>query len=99
MPGCIEKILNDTGFDSEIALLELNEVNILNIEEFVQKNPVILKETIYENRIPFKFLPGHRALLLAIPNRLNNLKVPKKKNKTSAKSFSIDRKNSTSKHR
>lgn len=71
--------MTETGFDTEIALLELNEANVRSIiEEYTQQNLDILHETIYENCEPFKFLPGHRALLLAIPKRISSFKESKK---------------------
>lgn len=97
LPDCIHKILKETGFDSEDALLELNDISISIIEEFVQQDRIILKESIYENREPFKFLPGHRVLLLAIPKKINNLKVTKKhKTKQAPNRLQSIKKNCTS---
>lgn len=69
--------MTETGFDTEIALLELNEANVLIIEEYTQQNRDILHGTTYENCELFKFLPGHRALLLAIPKRISSFKESK----------------------
>lgn len=55
-------------------LAELNEANILKIESHVQKNQNIVIGTEYEERIAnFEFLPGHRAFLLSLPEKVKKI--------------------------
>lgn len=72
LPEFIQKILLETGFDTEISLEELEEENVKFIEDFVKENRYLLAGTIYEkkNTNEFKFLIGHRALLLALPRKI-----------------------------
>lgn len=72
LPEFIQKILLETGFDTEISLEELEEENVKFIEDFVEENRHLLAGTIYEkkNANEFKFLIGHRALLLALPRKI-----------------------------
>lgn len=51
-----------------------------------EKNPVVLKDTSYENNYDIEFLPGHRVLLLNLPNEIEVMKnvnknIPELKNK------------------
>lgn len=57
-PNEIKEILNRNGFDTEIALSQMNT-------EFLK-----LVEAQESKQLPFSFLPGHRALLLGLPNKI-----------------------------
>lgn len=69
-PVFIKNILIKTGFDCESAIETLNENSITEIEKLV--TPDLIKNTVYEQsetlgETPFKFLIGHKALILNIP--------------------------------
>lgn len=66
-PNEVKSKLIFSGFDSEIALLELSPENILLVEKFQAEN--------------FMFLPGHRALLMGLPEKIKEYIVWKKENK------------------
>lgn len=83
----IIKILRGTGYDSEFALECLDTENIREIEEFVNNERHILKDTVYENRLNFKFLPGHKALLLNLSNKVGELRD---KPKSNSKSYAVE---------
>lgn len=80
IPDCIKIILFQTGYDCEIALECLNEENLLQIEEYANDklHDVInnLKCAHAETHLAdimkkqFKFLPGHRSLILSLPKHI-----------------------------
>lgn len=89
-PDNIDRILIAAGFDSKTSIKSFsNNATFAEIEKFVNENRVyfepILKGTKYESLIPFKFLPGHAALLCGLPeyivdsNRKNRKKIPAEK--------------------
>lgn len=86
-PAELKAILNISGFDCELSLKEIDEKSIELIEERVNTNLVAndletvsaLKGSTYEQKpLPFRFLLGHKILILSIPEKINSLK----KNKT-----------------
>lgn len=76
LPETLKYILENSGFDSESAVLALNSGSITEIEKYINENKSLLKKTSYEHCLTdnsdFKLKPGHRALLLNIPKALNN---------------------------
>lgn len=72
----------ETAFDTETALENLNSENLINIENYIEESRDLIAGTIYENKTPFKFLPGHRALLLSIPKKIAEKKLIKKEKKS-----------------
>lgn len=73
-PESVIKILKATGYVTENILKLIDESQINKIEGFVRKNRGILKDTSYENRNDFEFLPGHRVLLLNLPKEIEGMK-------------------------
>lgn len=75
----------EAGYSTKAAVKSLNEKYINSIEIFVNKHPErfqqFLKGTKYENASEFEFLPGHTAILLALPKYINEFD----KNNTSKK--------------
>lgn len=76
-PPCVKKILNFSAYDSFSVLKELNEQKILEIEQYISDcGQTILNELNcchsqkYRNQQQFKFLPGHRAILLSLPGKI-----------------------------
>lgn len=82
IPEVIILILRKSGYDSALAIESLNDNEIIELETYVNgREDVIaaLKNTVYEKVIPFKFLPGHKALFAALRKKLMNLKKPNRK--------------------
>lgn len=82
-----------SGFESEISLRSLNSEKIKEIEEFVSSYKEELDEiklafvgTIYMKVNQFKFTPGHRSILLQIPDALEQ----KKRNCDVARSVAME---------
>lgn len=73
----IPEILTAAGFDTKTSLKSMNIQCITAIENFINQNKnqyqEILKGTKYENTEIFKFLPGHCALILSLPEYIQAL--------------------------
>lgn len=70
IPNDIVCILEKCGFDSQLALQSIDYDVIAEIEEFVNEDRSILKNTSYEHIENFKFKPGHRMFLLNLATRM-----------------------------
>lgn len=69
-PAIVVKILRVSFFDCRAALAAINDGSIADIEEFLEDHREILDDSVYSKQFPFKFLPGHKAIILAIPKRM-----------------------------
>lgn len=68
LPELVKHSLEKSAFDNELALSQLSAETLLEIEEYVsQESP------------NFKFLPGHRALLLSLPSKIHQYSIWKQK--------------------
>lgn len=67
VPNFIIKILQESGFENISSLEHLSSNYIDDIEKIVDENRDLIADHRYKVDRKFKFLPGHRALLLNIP--------------------------------
>lgn len=71
------EILTESGYDTKSAIKSLDKSKISDIETFVNQNrdrfQNIFKKTKYEKSENFKFLPGHSALILTLPEYIAHL--------------------------
>lgn len=78
------KILDVNGFNDQSTLKCMTLESITEMEVFLNENwnaiSSIFAGTFYESMKPFKFLPGHRALLKKISHHIqeNRMKIEKK---------------------
>lgn len=72
IPADIIKILEFCAFENESSLMSIDNDAIVDIEMYVNENPQILKETSYKNVNKFKFKPGHRLLIIQLPQLIKN---------------------------
>lgn len=63
-----------SGFENESSLKSIDSETITNIENYANENPEILQNTAYKNISQFKFKPGHKLLLLQLPNQIKKLR-------------------------
>lgn len=77
LPPCIKRILIESGYDNEISIKSLDEGTIIEIEAFIEASRREILEGIsccfsnmYQTKQPFRFAPGHRSLILQLPNLL-----------------------------
>lgn len=76
IPEVILNVLIAAGYDNALSISEFNEADIVTIESFTEENLRDVLETskIYANVKPFVFLPGHKKLLIGLPNKLYSFK-------------------------
>lgn len=70
IPNFIIKIFEESGFETISTLELLTSSYIDDIEEIVNTNRALVINTRYKTDGKFKFLPGHRALLLNLPKEI-----------------------------
>lgn len=79
-PKCIKLLLKSAGYDTMTSLSELSEESIKYIEKFHQDNKTIIESLaccysdVYKKLDIFCFLPGHKAILLGIPKKIQKIK-------------------------
>lgn len=87
-PKFLKQILIETAFNIPASLKAINEQSIESIEKFVNNDLKLLNKTEYVNEKgelkvkPFKFLIGHKALILNFPKEIDVLKAAKKREKS-----------------
>lgn len=81
IPECIKRLLEASGYDTEISLSTLNEANLLKVELFAQRSlqHVIAElhcchSETYRNETTFQFIPG--TFILEIPKGLQSNSRP-----------------------
>lgn len=98
-PKFIKEILTECGFETEASLQIINEQSITEVEKVINNSESLRKKleaTIYAKKdgtlktIPFKFLLGHKLLILQIASTVSRYNVTKKTNK---KTRALDTKN------
>lgn len=88
IPPCMVNILRENGYNSYISVSEINSECIAEMEEYTKDNLTDLIKDFnccngetYRNQTNFRFLPGHRRLLLALAQKANMIKDEKKNKK------------------
>lgn len=106
-PTFIKNILKESAFDTEAALKTLENSSVTKIEGIVNENIKLVKDTVYVDnngdlkKSPFKFLPGHEALILNIPLDLKKYiesKLAKKKTRPDIKDLKVSLKDKIKKY-
>lgn len=79
MPMCLKVLLSKCGYDTMLSLKYICEKSITEIEEHIQKykNKILADENHmdeclydYKQQDVFQFLPGHRNILLDLPQSI-----------------------------
>lgn len=84
LPECIKKILSICGYDSMLGISEIDENAVTEVEQYVNNNRNIIRgleccfANTYKKLEKFRFLPGHRILILHLSNRINETFESKK---------------------
>lgn len=86
-PKCVKNILILTGFEKVASLQNITESIIKDIEQHINLNRELLNDIdidccfsdAYKNNRPFVFMPGHKAIILAIPAMMESAYEPKSK--------------------
>lgn len=85
-PGILKYVLEECGFESLSSLKNINSDSIGIIENHINQNGYILENEVFNNspymkQQNFKFLPGHKLLLLELPQRISEYQSKSNKNK------------------
>lgn len=79
-PECVKILLKKSGYDRLNSLSMIDEVRIIEIEAHLQENRDswinemnCCNSTYYRQVAIFRFLPGHRATILSIPDKIRQL--------------------------
>lgn len=78
-PECLKRILIASGFGTTASLRHIDEQSLSAIEEFMQDNRDLIdslnccNKEQYQRQREFRFLPGHKCIVLAIPGQLNQM--------------------------
>lgn len=95
-PKCLKSILNDAAYDSFSSLAGLDANKMKELEEFVTANKELVNKlkccnsTYYKGLNDFKFLPGHKTVILSLPGDIKELEAKKSNSKKTKKKFSSD---------
>lgn len=81
IPDYIKQILSACGYDNEISIQNLKEIDLDLIEEFVNR-PMMMqnvidslsccKSEIYKTQKKFQILPGHRTIILNLSLKMHS---------------------------
>lgn len=76
----MKKLLTLCGYDSTWSFMSVTDDKIPGIEEYIEQNHRKNADDFeeYKNVKPFKFLPGHKALIFGIRSEIDNLQKNKR---------------------
>lgn len=74
IPIDIIQVLSQCGYETEISISSITPDTIKEIEEYVNEDLSVLKNTSYENVFHFKLKPGHKSFILSLPNLIHRSK-------------------------
>lgn len=93
LPVCLKKILSFTAYDCVNSLRLLDAEKVAEIERYVSEFGRCIIDNLdcchsdkYKNQKTFKFLPGHRSILMSLPQKIeinNDKKLDQLKEKNS----------------
>lgn len=83
VPACMKKLLTICGYNSAWSFKALTEESLADLEGYIENNHRKDADEFaeYKDIKPFKFLPGHRALIFGIKSDIadfENTKRPRK---------------------
>lgn len=95
-PKCLISLLVHSGYNSLQSLKNLDEIKVDNIETFFDQNKQLISQLecshseTYKGLETFKFLPGHKTLILSLSEMLpeiDQIILTKKANKSRTKAI------------
>lgn len=79
-PPCIRNWLIAAGYNKLLALSELNEEKLAMVEGYINKSKELITKVKccykdeYKKQTEFRFLPGHKSLILGIREKIKEMK-------------------------
>lgn len=85
VPKNIKIFLALCGYESYLSVMRIDQNKILSLEKYVQNDRIILQNIlealdnndkttlVYRSQNVFKFLPGHRSILLVLPQFIEKM--------------------------
>lgn len=84
-PSCVKAILKYAAYDTASSCMLLNDRTVPDVEQYIAENGRNLIEnltccnsTTYQSQQNFRFLPGHKTTILAIPTQIREMQAMKK---------------------
>lgn len=84
LPECVKTILKHSAYDSAETLGLLDGIHVSEIEMYINEtdhsvidNLSCCNSSTYQNQQQFRFLPGHKGIILAIPAQISKMKAAK----------------------
>lgn len=80
VPDCVKKLLTISGYSSKWSFKSVTEEKLCEAESFIQNmhRKIVDEYEEYKDITPFKFLPGHRALIFGIKAEINEFQENKR---------------------
>lgn len=97
IPKCVTSLLIKAGYNSSHSLKDLNEKKVDFIETFFEENKNILNQAVvrcgstYKCMKKFKFLPGHRDMILSIPELLPEIEAAMQRGNSKTKAKTVNK--------
>lgn len=95
-PKCVKELLINCAYDTLSSLSQITPDKLQKIESFLNNNKrfIILLKCCYEDHYKsldvFEFLPGHKEIILAIPNQIQQMKIKPKMQRQMKSALSDD---------
>lgn len=83
--SCVKAILKYAAYDTASSCMLLNDRTVPDVEQYIAENGRNIIEnltccnsTTYQSQQNFRFLPGHKTTILAIPTQIREMQAMKK---------------------
>lgn len=80
IPICVKSLLLFCGYDTIVSVKQITAQRIVEMQDYIRENSDDLFKNNgdvgdYNNQIRFEFLPGHRTILLSLPQLISDMQA------------------------